>query len=128
MNNNKKSRNTIYIQEGPEDFLKIVDQCGNRRNDGMICYKHVHIWLKNYLASPRYLIGEIADAGGNFESNGIIALGGVHANYPCVGGTNYQCGRLFNSVEDAIKYLKKYFTVIACENNTEWTQTKIGEI
>jgi hypothetical protein len=126
--NNNKNKNTIYIQEGPRAFLKIVDQCGSRRNDGMICYKHVHIWLKNYLASPRYLIGEIAGVGGNFESAGFISAGDGHATYPCVGGTNYQGGRLFDSVEDAIKYLKKYFTVLACDTNTEWTQLIIDRV
>jgi len=125
---NNKIKNTIYIQEGPKAFLKIVDQCGNRRNDGMICYKHVHIWLKNYLASPRYLIGEISGVGGNFESAGFITVGDGHATYPCVGGTKYQGGRLFESVETAIKYLKQYFIVRACSSNTEWTQLIIDRV
>lgn len=123
-----KNKKTINIQEGPKGFLKIVDQCGNRRNDGMICFNHVHIWLKNDLASPRYLIREIADAGGNFEAGGFIPLGVGYANCPCVGGTNYQGGRLFDSVEDAIKYLKNYFTVLACQRNRDWTQYLIDNV
>jgi len=126
--NNNKNKNTIYIQEGPRAFLKIVDQCGSRRNDGMICYKHVHIWLKNYLASPRYLIREIHDAGGDFTGPGFISLPNPDFNNPCTGGTNYEGGRLFESVESAISYLKKYFIVLACDANTEWTQMKIEEI
>lgn len=126
--NNNKNKNTIYIQEGPRAFLKIVDQCGSRRNDGMICYKHVHIWLKNYLASPRYLIGEIHAAGGDFTGPGFISLPNPDFNNPCTGGTNYEGGRLFESVESAISYLKKYFIVLACDANTEWTQMKIEEI
>lgn len=38
--------------------------------------------MKNYLASPRNLIGEIADAGGNFESAEFITVGDGHGDYP----------------------------------------------
>jgi len=124
--NKNKSPNTIYIQEGPKAFLKIVDHCGSHYNDGMICYRHVHIWLKNDLASPRYLIREIRTAGGDFKGPGFISLPNPDFNNPCTGGTNYEGGRLFESIESAIRYLKKYFNVRACDTNTEWTQTNIN--
>jgi len=123
---NNKIKNTIYIQEGPKAYLKILDQCGNGRNDGMICYVHGHIWLKNDQTSPRYLIREIHDAGGDFKGPGFIALPNGSPN--CTSGSNYQGGRLFDSVEDAIKYLKKYFIVLACDTNTEWTQLIIDRV
>ena len=125
---NNKNKNTIYIQEGPKAYLKILDQCGNGRNDGMICYVHGHIWLKNDQASPRYLIGEIHAAGGDFTGLGFISLPNPDFNNPCTGGPNYQGGRLFESVESAIRYLKMYFTVLACDANTEWSQIKIDGI
>jgi hypothetical protein len=125
---NNKIQNTIYIQEGPKAFLKIVDQCGNRRNDGMICYVHGHIWLKNDQASPRYLIGEIHAAGGDFTGLGFISLPNPDFNTPCTGGTNYEGGRLFESVETAIRYLKQYFIVRACSSNTEWSQLNIDRV
>jgi hypothetical protein len=124
--NNNKIRNTIYIQEGPKAYLKILDQCGNGRNDGMICYVHGHIWLKNDQASPRYLIREIRSAGGEFTGQGFIPLPNGRPN--CTSGSSYEGGRLFESVESAISYLKKYFIVLACATNTEWTQMKIEEI
>ena len=126
--NKNKSPNTIYIQEGPKAFLKILDHCGNHYNDGMICYRHVHIWLKNDSASPRYLISEIRTAGGDFKGPGFISLPNPDFNNPCTGGTNYEGGRLFESVESAIRYLKKYFTVLAFDANTIWTQMKIDGI
>jgi hypothetical protein len=128
MNKNTNSRNTIHIQEGPRAFLKIVEQCGNRRNDGMICYGHGHIWLKNNQASPRYLIREIREAGGDFTGPGFIPLPNPDFNNPCTGGPNYEGGRLFESLENAIRYLKRHFTVLACDANSEWTQMKIDEV
>ena len=124
--NNNKIRNTIYIQEGPKAFLKIVDQCGNHYNDGMICNSHGHIWLKNDQASPRYLIREIRSAGGEFTALGFIPL--PTGRPKCTGGPNYEGGRLFESVENAIRYLKEYFIVLACGDNTEWTKNRIDEI
>jgi hypothetical protein len=32
------------------------------------------------------------------------------------------------NIQSAISYLKKYFIVLACDANTEWTQKKIEEI
>ena len=126
MNNNKKDRNTIYIQEGPQAFLKIVDQCGNHYNEGMICKSHGHIWLKNDQASPRYLIREIQSAGGEFTGQGFIPL--PNGRPKCTSGSNYEGGRLYESVEDAIKYLKRYFIVLSCKQNRKWNQDKIDNI
>lgn len=125
MNSNKNLK-PIFIQEGPKAFLKIVDQCGNRRNDGMICYRHGHIWLKNDKTSPRYLIREIRDAGGDFRGAGFIAL--PDGLPKCTGGTNYEGGRSFAAVETAIRYLKQYFIVRACSSNTEWIQLRIDRV
>ncbi len=117
----------IYIKEGPETYLKITSECNEVRNDGMICFTHGHIWLKNQGRSPRYLIGEINQAGGNFlEEPGYIGLDGILK--PCVGGTGYQAGRKLGTVEDAVRYLKQYFDVRACPENKDYAQVRIDQI
>ena len=124
----KSGKKTIFIKEGPQNYLKIVDSCGSVHNDGLICLpphcNRVHIWLKNADASPRYLIGEIAATGGNFTD---VAQGYEESKNggTCVTGTNYQGGRAFDSVEAAIKYLKTYFIVRGCRGNKTWTDEKI---
>jgi hypothetical protein len=123
----RAAKNKIFIKEGPKNYLKIVNQCGNHRNDGLICLvhrDHCKVWLKNAGASPRYLIGEIAAAGGNFTD---VAQGYEESENggTCVAGTNYQGGRPFASVEAAIKYLKTYFIVLGCRGNKIWTDEKI---
>ena len=124
----RAANDPIFIQEGPKTFLKIVNQCGNHENDGLICLvhrRHCKVWLKNAGGSPRYLIDEIRAAGGNFTD---VAEGYERAvdEHTCVGGTNYQGGRAFASVEAAIKYLKTYFIVHGCRGNKTWTDKKIN--
>lgn len=93
----------------------------------MICYKHGHIWLKNQGASPRYLICEIAGAGGDFEQeDGYIRL--APGQWPCVGGPNYQGGVPFGATGAAIRYLKRYFVVRACRGNRVWTDNAIRRL
>lgn len=113
----RRGKLTIRLEQGPKKYIKLVDQCGGP-NEGMIClHKTPHIWLQNQRPNRRYLIGEIAAAGGHFanEAGYTAAPGGVPQ---CgVGGTNYQGGVSFGSVEDAVKYLKRYFSVQACPGN-----------
>lgn len=112
----------IRLKEGPRAYVKIVNACGDR-SDGMLClHKHPHLWLKNQNASPRYLIGEMLEAGGNFtaESNYTDAPGGVPN---CgVGGSNYQGGVRFDSDVDAVRYMKRFFSVMACPGNQQFNQ------
>jgi len=87
-----------------------------------ICH---HIWLKNESASPRYLIGEILDAGGNIvemEGRLKITTGLVSA------GQTPQGGMRFGSVENAILYLKRYFTVRPCHKNKTWNVERIENL
>jgi hypothetical protein len=113
-----RGKATIHLEQGPKKYIKLVDQCGGH-NEGIIClHKKPHIWLQNQRSNRRYLVGEIAAAGGNFtnEAGYTAAPGGVPN---CgVGGSNYQGGVLFGSVEDAVKYLKRYFDIRACPGNT----------
>ena len=92
----------------------------------MIGYSHGHIWLKNDQVRPRYLIREIHAAGGDFKGPGFIALPNGRPN--CTSGSNYEGGRLFESVETTIRYVKTYFIVRACCSNTEWTQLRIDRV
>ena len=96
-------------------------------NVGLIClHRTPHIWLKAQSASTRYLIGEIQQAGGSFTHE----VGYIIARIPnCgVGGSNYQGGLPFVSSEQAIRYLKRYFEVTACGNNSLWTQGNIDKL
>ena len=128
MNQNTGKR-SVSIEEGPQGYLKLVDICRVSRNDGMIClHSAPHLWLKLEGRSPRYLIGEIAKAGGDFttEPDFITSLDGIPN---CgMGGVGYQGARRFESIEAAIHYLKRYFRVIGCESNQKWSQKKIDGI
>ncbi len=121
-NESQVGRPLVQLEEGPKAFIKVVDACGGG-NDGMIClHKKTYLWLKNQNASPRYLIGEILGAGGDFtaESNYTDAPGGVPN---CgVGGSNYQGGVWFYSDVDAVRYLKRFFSVMACPGNRQFDQ------
>jgi|GEM_PF-444652 len=123
---NIPARKTIFLEEGPINFLRIVDACGNTRNDGLICLheKHTNIALKNQGGSPRYLIGEIAAAGGHFTDEA-LGYSPCANGLTCVGGTNYQGQRVFGSLGQAIKYLRQYFIVRGCKSNQTWTDERI---
>ena len=111
----------VYLKEGPKAYMKIVNACDGK-NDGMIClHKKPHIWLKNNMASPRYLIGEIHAAGGNFTTEAGYA-NAPHGVPHCVGGTNYQGGVRFDSIVAAVRYLKRFFTIKACRGNPHFDQ------
>jgi hypothetical protein len=100
-------KNSIYLQRGPQKYLKIVDEPG-RNNEGMICKTHGHVWLKKDGTSERCLIREIKEAGGDFlAEQGYVELG--EGQRPCVSGSGYKGGISFGSVESAENYLKQYF-------------------
>ena len=120
---------TIYIKEGPKNYLRIISSCDEHRNDGMICLfnDHGHIWLKEQDRSPRYLIGEIHQAGGNFlEEPTYIGLDGM--NVRCVGGVGYEGGIRSGTADDAVRYLKQYFDVRACPDSQRFTQVLIDQL
>jgi hypothetical protein len=112
----------VYLEEGPLNYTKIVGGCGDG-NDGMIClHKKPHIWLKNSDASPRYLIGEIGESFTTADNYTDAPRGVPNCG---VGGSNYQGGVRFDSDADAVKYLKRFFRVMACPGNQQFDQTWI---
>jgi len=127
INNPEKSR--LYLEDGPDNFIKIVGYCG-AANDGYICKgghrsNKIHIWCKNQASSKNvYITGHIRAAGGDFEAlPGYVAIPNQEMR-PCKGGnqqrgvpTPYVGAREFDTVRHAIHYLKNYFCVLACATN-----------
>ena len=109
--------------------LTIKEHCGSRWNIAWICRCHGRLDFKLNGArnTTRYLIGEIALASGN-----VVAHKDYKASpkgYTCHhAGTSYEGGICFGSVEAAVRYLKQYFTVIACEENPTNTQTWVDNL
>lgn len=100
-----------------KSFTKVVTECGDRLNDGLITipdHKPVWLSLKAKDRSPRYLIEEILKAGGNFCGE-IGYQPSPNGNAICDGGTGFQGGVPFRNLDDAFSYLAQYFEVDWCE-------------
>jgi hypothetical protein len=109
-----------------DQAVTLKEECNSHWNLGWICRGHGQLDFKrrNAWGVTRYLIGEIAAAGGN-------ALGHPHyrpsGGYTChQGGVGYQGGIRFGSVANAVRYLKQYFDVVACPCNQTETQNWIN--
>ena len=109
--------------------LTIKDECGSRWNLAWICRGHgcLNFKLPNVPNVNRYLIGEIALAGGDViqHADYVEAIGGATCHN---GGVGYQGYIRLGSVEAAVRYLKQYFTVVACPGNATATQLWIDNI
>lgn len=114
----------VYIQEGPRHYLKVVPEPG-RNNEGMICLKHGHLWLKSHEGAEatgvRFLAGEI---GNDFVGHDDF-LGIPEGGAPCVGGAGYLGGVPFGAPEQAIAFLRGHFVVLAAPGNLVFTQEAI---
>lgn len=115
-----KQRKMLLLSQLHENDKAITfkERCDNRWNLGWLCWRHGQLDLKVNGAPnvDRYLIGEIADAGGNFTTEQGYTENTASKTH-CCEGAGYQGGVLFGSVEDAVKYLKQYFSVQACPGN-----------
>ena len=132
-----KIKPVLYLQEGPANYIKIVGVCNNA-NDGYICLlnhqdKKKHIWVKCGDAIAHLdIIAEIGAQGGNFmDMPGYVSIP-ADRNGPCCGGNAipgipnpYLGAREFESVDNAVSYLKVYFDVRACRGNRIYNQVRI---
>jgi len=99
------------------------------KNLGAICLKHHCLDLKSNDRSPRYLIEELGGVQA-FQKAGPICR--VHGICPdgdrpdgktcCWSGSGYEAGVHFDSIEDAVRYLKGHFDVRVCDGNFQVTQ------
>jgi hypothetical protein len=134
--------NPIYLKETDsfgkkhKHALRIVGDCGSRWNLGAICWEHFCLDLQNNKCKGgRYLVGEIAAQGGNFLAEKprcrvdtkCRPSPRINGETCCWSGSAYEAGVQFESMEAAIKYLKKYFTVKACDGNSKYDQPWINK-
>ena len=109
--------------------LRLVSDCESKHNLGAICHPH------SCLDAKKDLMDMIAQNGGDFRNAGPICRG--HSLSPgkpkpqgetcCWAGSGYEAGVHFNSREAAVRYLKQYFEVRACDGNLQFTQQWIDE-
>jgi hypothetical protein len=116
----QQGRKRLYLSQIHQNDAAITfkERCDTRWNIGWACWDHGQVDLKvnGAYQANRYLIGEIADAGGDF----LTEPGYTEESAPethCCSGSQYQGGVPFGSVQAAIRYLKQYFDIIACPNN-----------
>ena len=103
-----------------ENALRITVDNNQDNTLGAICYRHAELDLMQ----PQkfgYLIEDIAKAGGNFTGHPDY-LESEDTSSHCWGGTNFEGGILFHSVDNAIAYLKQYFHINAFPENEFYTQ------
>jgi hypothetical protein len=115
-----KSKNTLFLSQKHKADAAITfkEACSIRWNLGWVCWQHGQLDLKvnGALHTHRYLIGEIANADGDF----LAEPGYTEESAPethCRGGSQYQGGVPFGSVQAAVRYLKQYFDIKACPDN-----------
>ena len=105
--------------------MRIVTNPDSRWNLGAICLRHGCLDLKGKdNRVDRYLIGEIAQAGGSFTKERGYYKSRRSATH-CWAGVGYQAGVDFGSVDAAISYLKQYFDVRACPGNKTFTNARL---
>jgi hypothetical protein len=116
-----KTLGRVVWLEQNNSFIKIIDNCGDRLNNGLITVtkaKPVWLSLKKKGRSPNFLIGEIAAAGGDFlKQIGYESSRTGHAI--CDGGTGYEGGVPFEALDDALTYLAQYFDLRWCGEQSE---------
>jgi hypothetical protein len=124
--NVNKSTSPIWLQRN-KTFIKIVDICGSKENNGLITFPlRKPVWLSLKIAghSPRFLIGEIGACGGNFYQE-IGYQASATRRAICNGGTSYEGGIPFPTIDDACNYLAQYFDVRWCDTSTSKVAKKV---
>lgn len=123
--------NTIFVSEHHRKDLAVTlkEECSSRYNLGWICRRHGWLDLKGpgRRGLTRHLISEIAQQGGNFKKeHGYKSSKSGYTH--CMGGTGYQGGAPFGTIDDALRYLKKYFVLKACKGNNTFTQSYLNRL
>lgn len=119
-------RNTLYLSEYDSDgkmhdyALRLLPSENSSEELGAICYMHAELDLKQE-QDCGYLIQDIQDAGGTFTEHPDFVESEDSSTH-CWGGSGYEGGIRFNSIENAVAYLKKYFPLEAAQENTYYTQ------
>ena len=119
-NNNKNPKSPIYLCQNQESDMAITlkEDCMSNWNLGWICWSHGNLDLKinGAYQANRYLIGEIAASGGDFRAEPGYTTAFAPQTH-CMTGVEYEGSVPFSSGENAVRYFKKYFEVIACPMN-----------
>ena len=103
-----------------ENALRINSEENHTHCLGAVCYRHAELDLK-LPQDCGYLIEDISNAGGNFTGHPEYVKSEDSSSH-CWGGTHFEGGIMFNSVDNAIAYLKQYFHIQAAEENEFHTQ------
>lgn len=123
--------NPIFLSEHHRRDLAVTlkEDCSSRYNLGWICRRHGWLNLKGSgrRGLTRHLITEIASQGGNFTN--VKGYKTSESGYThCMGGTGYQAGAPFASVDSALHYLKQFYPLKACKGNKTLTQQHLDSL
>jgi hypothetical protein len=125
----RAERQPIYLAQNHvnDTAVTLKGDCGPRRNLAWICRTHGSLDFKDQDAPhlTRYLIGEILAQGVDVttDPHWVASHHGETCHH---GGCGYQGGlRDMGTVAEAVRYLKRFFEVRACPENTTETQAWI---
>lgn len=109
--------------------VTIKEECGWRWNNAWICRRHGSLDFKNPGArgTTRHLISEILQQGVDVtqDADWEPSDDGTTCHHD---GVDYQGRLCLGSVADAVRYLKRFFDVRACHNNSDETQAWIDAL
>ena len=127
----QKSKRPIFLAQNHvrDTAVTIKEECGSRWNNAWICRSHGSLDFKNNGArgTTRYLIGEILLQGKDVTQHPNWELS-PDGNTCHNAGSGFQGRLCLESVEDAVRYLKQFFNVRACDNNRTETQAWINKL
>jgi hypothetical protein len=122
----------LYLSQHHDNdaALTLKESCHTRWNIGWLCRNHNALSLKINGArnTNRYLIGEIAAQGEDVRKNRNWRPANSSHQTHCHGGSGYDGHMLFESIDQAVAYLKCFFRVIACGTNCNETQEWIDKL
>jgi hypothetical protein len=121
----------FLVQNHEQDqALTIKENCDMKWNNAWICRQHGSLDFKgpNAKGTTRYLIGEILQLHGVDVTQHPEWQSSNRGKTCHQDGSGYQ-GRLrMGTVDDAVRYLKTFFTVHACKRNKDETQEWVDKL
>lgn len=103
---------SFYLKWTPaKSYIRILKNCEDTDNLGLICPRRIpSLWLKNQVPGQIYLLGRIREINPQIAEE-FIPYEANPGSTPC-GGSNYEGGRTFESIQDIIYFFRDYLVYL----------------